>query len=81
MFENTIISPKVIDPDLWSSAPNILTAETVAPLLRMSRSSVYVLFREPGFPVTCVKKRKYVCKADLNAWLQRYNEDRGAIFG
>ena len=81
MFVNTIINPKVIDTALWSTAPDILTAETAAPLLRMSRSSVYVLFREPGFPLVRVRKRKYVYKAELYAWVQSYQQKEGVSIG
>lgn len=79
MLTNQTIDPNVVDPNLWHAAPDMLTAETVAPLLRLSRSSVYVLFREPGFPVTCVRKRKYVRKDDLFAWLQSYRRDGASI--
>ena len=79
MQSNKIIDPNVVDPALWKTAPDMLTAETAAPLLRLSRSSVYVLFREPGFPVTCVRKRKYVRKDDLWAWLQSYRRDGASI--
>ena len=75
MFINKTISPKVIDPELWQAAPELLTAETAAPLLHISRSGVYALFREPGFPTICVGKRRYVRKDDLYAWLQSYQHE------
>lgn len=81
MYPNQIIDPNVVDQSMWLAAPDMLTAETVAPLLRISRSSVYVLFREPGFPVTCVRKRKYVRKADLHTWLQSYQKGVGVSCG
>lgn len=77
MLSNNIISPKVLDQDLWETAPVMLTAEAAGPLLRLSRSSVYVLFREPGFPVVRVRKRKYVRKDDLLEWLQSYPKEEG----
>ena len=40
MQSNKIIDPNVVDPALWKTAPDMLTAETAAPLLRLSRSSV-----------------------------------------
>ena len=78
MYLNTTISPKVVDLELWQEASELLTAETAAPLLRMNRSSMYALFRKPGFPVARVGKRRYVRKDDLYAWLQTYQMEEGA---
>ena len=78
MCPNTKINPKVVDQEHWQKAPELLTAEIAAPLLRMSRSSMYELFRKPGFPVARVGKRRYVRKDDLYAWLQTYQMKEGA---
>lgn len=77
MYSNTKISPKVVDPELWQKAPELLSAETAASLLNISRSSMYLLFRQPGFPVACAGKRRYVLKQDLYDWLHSYEMEDG----
>lgn len=78
MCPNTKINPKVVDQEHWQKAPELLTAEIAASLLNISRSSMYLLFRQPGFPVVCAGKRRYVRKDDLYAWLQSYRNEEGA---
>ena len=78
MYLNTTISPKVVDLELWQEASEMLTAETAAPLLHISKTGMYALFRKPGFPVARAGKRKYVLKQDLYAWLHSYRNEEGA---
>lgn len=69
---NTQIDPRIIDPIALDNAPDLLTADLLAPLVHMSRSRLYVLMRDPGFPVSRVGCRKYIRKDNLIAWLGTY---------
>jgi len=48
----------------------VLTVPQVAEVLQISRTNAYELVKEPGFPVTTIRKRKRVSYALLEEWVK-----------
>lgn len=58
----------------WDNVPLILTADSLAMLLQISRSSAYSLCHTSGFPVSHIGGRMVVEKNNLRRWLAQNTE-------
>lgn len=75
LMTNKLIDPRIVDRNALALAPDLLTADTLAPLLNVSRSTLYSLMRTDTFPVLQVGKRKFVKKSHLMQWLDSYTQE------
>lgn len=56
----------------WDSVPDMLTVREVQALTRLSRTKVYALTNQPGFPVVRIDRRLLVPKRGLLEWLAKH---------
>ncbi len=54
----------------YDELPAVLTAKELAAILRISRSSAYLLMAKEGFPSVSVGKRRIVPKSLFISWLE-----------
>ena len=63
--------------EMFSSLPDVLTAEQLASALQISKSDAYALLNHSDFPTLRIGGRKMVMKKDLLEWLNsRTNRPR-----
>ena len=55
--------------EMFSSLPDVMTAEQLASALQISKSGAYALLSRPDFPTLRIGGRKMVIKKDLLEWL------------
>ena len=55
--------------EMFSSLPDVMTAEQLASALQISKSGAYALLNHSDFPTLRVGGRKMVMKKDLLEWL------------
>ena len=55
--------------EMFSSLPDVITAEQLASALQISKSGAYALLNHSDFPTLRVGGRKMVIKKDLLEWL------------
>lgn len=55
--------------EMFSSLPDVITAEQLASALQISKSCAYALLNRPDFPTLRIGGRKMVMKKDLLEWL------------
>ena len=55
--------------EMFSSLPDVITAEQLASALRISKSGAYALLNCSDFPTLRIGGRKMVMKKDLLEWL------------
>ena len=55
--------------EMFSSLPDVMTAEQLASALQISKSGAYALLSRPDFPTLRIGGRKMVMKKDLLEWL------------
>ena len=58
--------------EMFSSLPDVMTAEQLASALQISKSSAYALLNHSDFPTLRVGGRKMVMKKDLLEWLNSH---------
>ena len=63
--------------EMFSSLPDVMTAEQLASALQISKSGAYGLLNRADFPTLRIGGRKMVMKKDLLEWLNsRTNRPR-----
>lgn len=55
--------------EMFSSLPDVMTAEQLASVLQISKSGAYALLNRSDFPTLQIGGRKMVMKKDLLEWL------------
>ena len=55
--------------EMFSSLPDVITAEQLASALQISKSGAYALLNRSDFPTLRIGGRKMVMKKDLLEWL------------
>ena len=55
--------------EMFSSLPDVMTAEQLASALQISKSGAYALLGRSDFPTLRIGGRKMVMKRDLLEWL------------
>ena len=55
--------------EMFSSLPDVMTAEQLASALQISKSGAYTLLNRSDFPTLRIGGRKMVIKKDLLEWL------------
>ena len=55
--------------EMFSSLPDVITAEQLAFALQISKSGAYALLNHSDFPTLRIGGRKMVMKKDLLEWL------------
>ena len=55
--------------EMFSSLPDVMTAEQLASALQISKSGAYALLNRSDFPTLRIGGRKMVMKKDLQEWL------------
>ena len=58
--------------EMFSSLPDVMTAEQLASALQISKSGAYALLSRPDFPTLRIGGRKMVVKKDLLEWLNSH---------
>ena len=58
--------------EIFSSLPDVMTAEQLASALQISKSGAYALLSRPDFPTLRIGGRKMVVKKDLLEWLNSH---------
>ena len=58
--------------EMFSSLPDVMTAEQLASALQISKSGAYALLSRPDFPTLRIGGRKMVMKKDLLEWLNSH---------
>jgi len=58
--------------EMFSSLPDVMTAEQLASALQISKSGAYALLSRPDFPTLRIGGRKMVKKKDLLEWLNSH---------
>ncbi len=58
--------------EMFSSLPDVITAEQLASALRISKSGAYALLNCSDFPTLRIGGRKMVIKKDLLEWLNSH---------
>ena len=58
--------------EMFSSLPDVITAEQLASALQISKSGAYALLNHSDFPTLRVGGRKMVMKKDLLEWLNSH---------
>ena len=58
--------------EMFSSLPDVLTAEQLASALQISKYGAYALLNRSDFPTLRVGGRKMVMKKDLLEWLNSH---------
>lgn len=58
--------------EMFSSLPDVITAEQLASALQISKSGAYALLNHSDFPTLRVGGRKMVMKKDLQEWLNSH---------
>jgi len=57
----------------------MLNADDVALLLKVSRATAYRMFKNPDFPSTVIVRRKYIMRNELEAYLERRTNKKFSI--
>ena len=66
-----------ISNEMFSSLPDVMTAEQLASALQISKSGAYALLNRSDFPTLRIGGQKMVTKKDLLEWLNsRTNRPR-----
>ena len=60
---------KTMANEMFSSLPDVMTAEQLASALQISKSGAYALLNRSDFPTLRIGGRKMVMKKDLLEWL------------
>ena len=55
--------------EIFTSLPDVMTAEQLASALQISKSAAYALLNRSDFPTLRIGGRKMVMKKDLLEWL------------
>ena len=63
---------KTMANEMFSSLPDVLTAEQLASALQISKSGAYALLNRSDFPTLRIGGRKMVMKKDLLEWLNSH---------
>ena len=58
--------------EMFSSLPDVMTAEQLASALQISKSGAYALLNRSDFPTLRIGGRKMVMKKDLLEWLNSH---------
>ena len=58
--------------EMFSSLPDVITAEQLASALQISKSGAYALLNHTDFPTLRIGGRKMVMKKDLLEWLNSH---------
>ncbi len=58
--------------EMFSSLPDVITAEQLASALQISKSGAYALLNHSDFPTLRVGGRKMMMKKDLLEWLNSH---------
>ena len=58
--------------EMFSSLPDVMTAEQLASALQISKSGAYALLHCSDFPTLRIGGRKMVMKKDLLEWLNSH---------
>ena len=58
--------------EIFSSLPDVMTAEQLASALQISKSGAYALLTHSDFPTLRIGGRKMVMKKDLLEWLNSH---------
>ena len=58
--------------EMFSSLPDVITAEQLAFALQISKSGAYALLNRSDFPTLRIGGRKMVMKKDLLEWLNSH---------
>lgn len=58
--------------EMFSSLPDVITAEQLASALQISKSGAYALLNHSDFPTLRVGGRKMVMKKDLLEWMNSH---------
>ena len=58
--------------EIFSSLPDVITAEQFASVLQISKSGAYALLNHSDFPTLQIGGRKMVMKKDLLEWLNSH---------
>ena len=58
--------------EIFSSLPDVVTAEQLASALQISKSGAYALLNRSDFPTLRIGGRKMVMKKDLLEWLNSH---------
>ena len=58
--------------EMFSSLPDVITAEQLASALQISKSGAYALLNHSDFPTLRIWGRKMVMKKDLLEWLNSH---------
>ena len=58
--------------EMFSSLPDVMTAERLASALQISKSGAYALLNRSDFPTLRIGGRKMVMKKDLLEWLKNH---------
>ena len=60
--------------EMFSSLPDVITAEQLASALQISKSGAYALLNHSDFPTLRIGGRKMVMKKDLLEWLNSHTD-------
>ena len=58
--------------EIFSSLPDVMTAEQLVSALQISKSGAYALLNRSDFPTLRIGGRKMVMKKDLLEWLNSH---------